>query len=131
MNIQFKNSRINLDALNGIQDHLKALAIANKTLDSIKKSIEEADDKTTDWYRRVTVAHKSWFWMRSRICEKLSVLRREEKEMNKLRARYEDEELLKLLKSQAEKSELKPLIILARSLANARLNDELKATENQ
>lgn len=131
MNIQFKNSRINLDALNGIQDHLKALAIANKTLDSMKKSIEEADDKTTDWYRRVTVAHKSWVWMRSRICEKLSVLRREEKEMNKLRARYEDEELLKLLKSQAEKSELKPLIILARSLANGRLNDELKATENQ
>lgn len=124
-NIQLENGRINLEGLEGIADHLKALAITNKTLDGIKSSLQAAEDKSSDWYRRATLAHKSWFWMRNRICERLATLRREEKEMNRMRMRFEDEELLKLLRGQVASSDLKAFIHLARAKAESRLQDEL------
>jgi len=125
MSIQLENGRINLEGLEGIADHLKALAITNKTLDGIRSSLDAAEDKTTDWYHRATLAHKSWFWMRSRICERLSILRRQEKEMNRMRARFEDEELLKLLRGQVAKSDLKVCIRMAQAMAEERLQNEL------
>lgn len=124
-NIQLENGRINLEGLDGIADHLKALAIANKTLDGIKSSLQEAEDTSSDWYRRATAAHKAWFWMRSRICERLALLRREEKEMNRMRARFEDEELLKLLREQVTNGDLKVCIRMARANAESRLQNEL------
>jgi len=125
VSIQLENGRINLEGLDGIADHLKALAITNKTLEGIKSSLQAAEDKGSDWYRRATLAHKSWFWMRNRICERLATLRREEKEMNRMRMRFEDEELLKLLRGQVASSDLKAFIHLARAKAESRLQDEL------
>lgn len=124
-NIQLENGRINLEGLNGIAEHLKALAITNKTLDAIKSSLEAAEDKSSDWYRRASTAHKSWFWMRSRICERLAVLRREEKELNLMRSQFEKEELLKLLSEQHSKSDLRDFRILAEAKAEQRLQEAL------
>ncbi|NHV95668.1 hypothetical protein G9X52_20125 [Cronobacter sakazakii] len=124
-NIQLENGRINLEGLNGIAEHLKALAITNKTLDAIKSSLEAAEDKSSDWYRRASTAHKSWSWMRSRICERLAVLRREEKELNLMRSQFEKEELLKLLSEQHSKSDLQDFRILAEAKAEQRLQEAL------
>lgn len=124
-NIQLENGRINLKGLEGIADHLKALAISNKTLDSLKSSLQDAEDKTSDWFRRATAAHKAWTWMRGRICDRLALLRREEKEMNRMRARFEDEELLKLLRKQVPNTDLKVCVHLARANAEVRLQNEL------
>lgn len=128
-NIQLENSRINLEGLNGIADHLKALAITNTTLDRIKEKLESSSDTDSDWHRRAVIAHKSWLWMRNRICERLSVLRREEKELNIMRARFEDEALLKLLRKQVTKADLASLISAARALAEDRLQAELNKAE--
>ena len=76
MSITLENGRINLESLVTIEDHLRGLALANRTLDSIKDQMSQRSDKKSDWYRRATVAHKSWFWARSRICEQLAILRR-------------------------------------------------------
>lgn len=130
-NIQLENGRINLEGLNGIADHLKALAIANRTLDVLKEKLSSNEDKDSDWHRRATTAHKSWFWMRSRICERLSVLRREEKEMNVMRARFEDEELLALLRKQVTKADLAALRLVARAIAEERLKETLKKAEEK
>lgn len=125
VNIQLDNGRINLEGLNGIADHLKALAITNKTLDGIKASLDEAEDKSSDWYRRATAAHKAWFWMRSRICERLAILRREEKELNRMRCKFEKEELLELLSKQHTKADLRNFRILAEAKAELRLQEIL------
>jgi len=127
--IQLENGRINLEGLSGIADHLKALAITNTTLDRLKAQLTSSSDINSDWHRRATIAHKSWFWMRSRICEHLSVLRREEKELSVMRARFEDEELLKLLRKQVTKTDLASLILDARAIAEERLQTELKRVE--
>lgn len=130
--IQLENGRINLEGLDGIADHLKALAVTNKTLDSIKASLESADDKSSEWYRRATAAHKAWFWMRSRICERLSILRREEKELNRMRSKFEKEELLEVLTKQHTKSDLRIFRMLAEAKAEQRLQDVLnKATTRE
>ncbi|WON77797.1 hypothetical protein [Serratia sp. UGAL515B_01] len=121
MNITLSNGRIDLENLNGIANHLRALSITNKTLDNLKEQLSASEDKNSDWYRRTTVAHKSWFWMRCRICERLSILRQEEKELNKMRARFEDEELLKLLRKEVTKSELQVIQTIARAKATQRL----------
>lgn len=128
-NIQLENGRINLEGLNGISDHLKALTIVNATLDRLKEQLTSSSDTNSDWHRRAVTAHKSWFWMRNRICERLSVLRREEKELNIMRARFEDEALLKLLRKQVTKADLASLIAAARALAEDRLQAELKKAE--
>lgn len=125
INIQLGNGRINLEGLDGIADHLKALEVTNKTLDSIKASLESADDKSSEWYRRATAAHKAWFWMRSRICERLAILRREEKELNRMRDKFEKEELLDLLSKQQSKAELRTFRILAEAKAEQRLQEIL------
>ncbi|WP_208952413.1 hypothetical protein [Rahnella sp. ChDrAdgB13] len=125
INIQLENGRINLEGLDGIADHLKALAVTNKTLDSIKASLESADDKSSEWYRRATAAHKAWFWMRSRICERLAILRREEKELNRMRDKFEKEELLDLLSKQQSKADLRTFRILAEAKAEQRLQEIL------
>lgn len=124
-NIQLENGRINLEGLNGIADHLKALAITNRTLDILKEKLTDSDDTESDWHHRATAAHKAWFWMRSRIRERLSILRREEKEMNVMRARFEDEELLALLRKQVTKADLASLRMLARAIAEERLQVQL------
>ncbi|HGW1097460.1 TPA: hypothetical protein ACNMRD_003651 [Klebsiella pneumoniae] len=103
MSITLENGRINLDSLVTIEDHLRGLALANRTLDSIKDQMSQRSDKKSDWYRRATVAHKSWFWARSRICEQLAILRRQEKDVNRLRWQYENEALMAQLKSQVRK----------------------------
>jgi len=125
MSIQLDNGRINLEGLCGIADHLKALAITNKTLEGIKSSLDIADDKTCDWYLRATAAHKAWFRMRCRICEKLAVLRQEEKEMNRMRSQFESEELLKLLRNEVTKESLLNHRIMAQAIAEQRLQEAL------
>ncbi len=124
-NIKLENGRINLEGLDGIADHLKALAVTNKTLDSIKASLDSADDKSSEWYRRATAAHKAWFWMRNRICERLAILRREEKELNRMRSKFEKEELLDLLSQQQSKTDLRTFRILAEAKAEQRLQEIL------
>lgn len=123
--IKLENGRINLEGLNGIADHLKALAVTNKTLDSIKAALYSADDKSSEWYRRATAAHKAWFWMRNRICERLAILRREEKELNRMRSKFEKEELLNLLSDQQSKADLRTFRILAEAKAEQRLQEIL------
>ncbi len=125
-NIQLENGRINLEGLNGIADHLRALEITNRTLDLLKDKLDNNVDVESDWHRRATAAHKAWFWMRKRICERLAVLRREEKELNILRARFEDEELLLLLRKQVTKADLSALKAIARAKAEERLQEQLK-----
>ena len=100
MSITLENGRINMDSLETIEDYLRGLALANRTLDSIKEQLRKHSDKESDWYHRATTAHKSWFWCRSRICEQLAVLRSQEKEVNRLRWQYENDALLEQLKSQ-------------------------------
>lgn len=129
-NIQLENGRINLEGLNGIADHLKALAITNRTLDRLKDDLNSNKSSDSDWHHRATAAHKGWFWMRSRICERLSVLRREEKEMNVMRARFEDEELLSLLRKQVTKADLATLRLVARAIAEERLQEALSKPED-
>lgn len=53
MSITLENGRINLDSLVTIEDHLRGLALANRTLDSIKDQISQRSDKKSDWYRRL------------------------------------------------------------------------------
>lgn len=125
-NILLENGRINLEGLNGIADHLRALEVTNRTLDLLKDKLDNNVDVESDWHRRATAAHKAWFWMRKRICERLAVLRREEKELNILRARFEDEELLLLLRKQVTKADLSALKAIARAKAEERLQEQLK-----
>lgn len=124
-NIQLESGRINHEGLSGIADHLKALAIANKTIDSIKTRLAGIDESDTGPYRRTHDALRAWRKSQRRITESLAVLRREEKEMNKMRSRLANEELLKLLSAEVSKSDLQDLRILAQAKAEQRLQDEL------
>ncbi|EAC0925718.1 hypothetical protein YY29_001708 [Salmonella enterica subsp. enterica] len=127
MSITLENGRINPDSLVTIEDHLRGLALANRTLDSIKDQLSRCSDKKSDWYRRATSAHKSWFWVRSRICEKLAILRRQEKDVNRLRWQYENEALLSQLKSQVSKEVFSECIRRAKNKAEQRLEQDFRA----
>jgi hypothetical protein len=129
MSIKRENNRIVLEALAGIPECLEALAIANKTIDTIKSKLDVRGSEDADWFRRATDAHKSWSKTRRRITEKLAVLRRDERETNKLRMQYENEELLKLLRQQVPSADLKSSIAVARALAEERLQNELSKSE--
>ncbi|EAV0572875.1 hypothetical protein N4U91_003801 [Salmonella enterica] len=131
MSITFENGRINLESLVTIEDHLRGLALANRTLDSIKEQLSRHSDKQSDWYRRATSAHKSWFWTRSRICEQLAILRRQEKEVNRLRWQYENEALLTQLKSKVSKEVFSDCIRRAKVKAEQRLTLDFKDAMNE
>ncbi|KMK23128.1 hypothetical protein ABW11_21215 [Pluralibacter gergoviae] len=124
MSITLENGRIDLDSLATIEDHLRGLALANRTLDSIKEQLSQYSDKKSEWYRRATVAHKSWFWVRSRICEQLAILRRREKEVNRLRWQYENEALLAQLKSQVSAEVFSECMRRAKIKAAQRLDED-------
>lgn len=127
MSITLENGRINLDSLVTIEDHLRGLALANRTLDSIKDQLSQRSDKKSDWYRRATVAHKSWFWARSRICEQLAILRRQEKDVNRLRWQYENEAPMAQLKSQVSKEVFSECLRRAKIKAEQRLEQDFRA----
>lgn len=127
MSITLENGRINLDSLVTIEDHLRGLALANRTLDSIKDQMSQRSDKKSDWYRRATVAHKSWFWARSRISEQLAILRRQEKDVNRLRWQYENEALMAKLKSQVSKEVFSECLRRAKIKAEQRLEQDFRA----
>lgn len=127
MSITLENGRINLDSLVTIEDHLRGLALANRTLDSIKDQLSQRSDKKSDWYRRATVAHKSWFWARSQICEQLAILRRQEKDVNRLRWQYENEALMAQLKSQVSKEVFSECLRRAKIKAEQRLEQDFRA----
>ncbi|HIG3337401.1 hypothetical protein M2X80_15890 [Klebsiella pneumoniae] len=131
MSITLENGRINLDSLVTIEDHLRGLALANRTLDSIKDQLAKHFDKKSDWYRRATVAHKSWFWARSRICEQLAILRRQEKDVNRLRWQYENEALLAQLKSQVSKEVFSECMRRAKIKAEQRLEQDFHAAMSE
>ncbi|WP_286882273.1 hypothetical protein [Pantoea sp. UBA5037] len=63
--------------------------------------------------------------MRSRICERLAILRREEKELNRMRCKFEKEELLELLSKQHTKADLRNFRMLAEAKAELRLQEIL------
>ncbi|HBR4013046.1 TPA: hypothetical protein L9U06_000128 [Klebsiella pneumoniae] len=127
MSITLENGRINLDSLVTIEDRLRGLALANRTLDSIKDQLSQRSDKKSDWYRRATVAHKSWFWARSRICEQLAILRRQEQDVNRLRWQYENEALMAQLKSQVSKEVFSECLRRAKIKAEQRLEQDFRA----
>ena len=127
MSITLENGRINLDSLVTIEDHLRGLALANRTLDSIKDQLAKHSDKKSDWHRRAAVAHKSWFWARSRICEQLAILRRQEKDVNRLRWQYENEALMVQLKSQVSKEVFSECLRRAKVKAEKRLEQDFRA----
>lgn len=127
MSITLENGRINLDSLVTIEDHLRGLALANRTLDSIKEQLSHHSDKKSDWYQRATAAHKTWFWVRSRICEQLAILRRQEKDVNRLRWQYENEALLTQLKSQVSKEVFSECIRRAKIKADQRIEQDFLA----
>ena len=120
-----ENGRINVDALEGIGGHLEALSIVNKTIDAIQGKIDLRGEQDIGWLHRAKGAHKAWGKVRRRITERLAVLRQEEKELNKMRMKFEDEELLKLLRNQVAPAEWSQSRILARALADERLNETL------
>ncbi|ARF49619.1 hypothetical protein [Pantoea stewartii] len=124
-NIQLPNGRINIEGLDGIADHLKALAITNKTIDSIKVRVAEIDPSDIGRFRRTTDALTAWRKMQRRITERLSVLRQEEKQMNRMRSQFESEELLRLLRSEVSKESLLNCRVLAQAIAEQRLQEEL------
>lgn len=124
MSITIENGRINLDSLVTIEDFLCGLELANRTLKRIKEQLNQHPEES-DWYRRATAAHKSWFWARCRICEQLSVLRGREKEVNRLRWRYENEALLEQLKSQVSKDIFSDCMRRAKKKAEKRMQREL------
>lgn len=123
--IQLPNGRINIEGLDGIADHLKALAITNKTIDSIKVRVAEIDPSDIGRFRRTTDALTAWRKMQRRITERLSVLRQEEKQMNRLRSQFESEELLRLLRSEVSKESLLNCRVLAQAIAEQRLQEVL------
>lgn len=125
-NIQLENGRINHEALNGIADHLRALAIANKNIDSIKTRLAGIDESDVGRYRRTHDALRAWRKSQRRITESLSVLRREEKELNRMRSRFESEELLKMLSAEVSKSDLQVLRVMAQAKAEQRLQEILE-----
>lgn len=127
MSTTLNNGRINLDSLVTIEDHLRALALANRTLDSIKEQLSQQSDNKSEWYRKATRAHKSWFWVRSRICEQLAILRNKEKEVNRLLWQYQNEALLTQLKSQVNHEVYTECIRRAKVKAAQRLEQEFKA----
>jgi hypothetical protein len=127
MSITLENGRINLDSLVTIEDHLRGLALANRTLDSIKDQLSKRSNKNSDWYRRATVAHKSWFWARFRICEQLAILRRQEKDVNRLRWQYENEALLSQLKSLVSKEIFSECMRRAKIKTEQRLEQDFRA----
>lgn len=130
-NIQLENSRINIECLEGIADHLKALSIANKTIDSIKAHVADIDPSDIGRFRRTTDALTAWRKMQRRITEKLSVLRQEEKQMNRMRSQFESEELLRLLRDEVSKDSLRNCRMLAKAIAEQRLQEVLnKAVSN-
>jgi len=124
-NIQLENGRINIEGLEGIADHLKALAIANKTIDSIKEHVAKTDPSDIGRFRRTTDALTAWRKMQRRITEKLSVLRQEEKQMNRMRNQFESEELLRLLRGEVSKEKLLYCRIMAQAIAEQRLQEAL------
>lgn len=123
--IQLPNGRINIEGLDGIADHLKALAITNKTIDSIKVRVAEIDPSDIGRFRRTTDALTAWRKMQRRITERLSVLRQEEKQMNRMRSQFESEELLRLLRSEVSKESLLSCRVLAQAIAEQRLQEVL------
>lgn len=129
-NIQLENGRINHEGLNGIADHLRALAIANKNIDSIKTRLAEIDESDIGRYRRTHDALRAWRKSQRRITESLSVLRREEKELNRMRSRFESEELLKMLSAEVSKSDLQVLRVMAQAKAEQRLQEILEEAVN-
>lgn len=130
-NIQLENGRINIECLDGIADHLKALAIANKTIDSIKEHVAKTDPSDTGRFRRTNDALTAWRKMQRRITEKLSVLRQEEKQMNRMRSQFESEELLRLLRGEVSKEKLLDCRIMAQAIAEQRLQEAMsKAVSN-
>ncbi len=130
-NIQLENGRINIECLDGIADHLKALAIANKTIDSIKEHIAKTDPSDIGRFRRTNDALTAWRKMQRRITEKLSVLRQEEKQMNRMRSQFESEELLRLLRGEVSKEKLLDCRIMAQAIAEKRLQDVLNKAVNK
>jgi len=124
--IQLPNGRINIEGLDGIADHLKALAITNKTIDSIKSRLEEIDEFDIGRYRRTHDALRAWRKTQSRITERLSVLRHEEKQMNRMRSQFESEELLRLLRGEVSKESLLSCRVLAQAIAEQRLQEVLR-----
>ncbi|WP_313473986.1 hypothetical protein [Atlantibacter hermannii] len=123
--ITLENGRINLDSLVTIEDCLRGLELTDRTLSRIKNQLAQHPDQESDWYRRATSAHKSWFWCRSRICEQLSVLRCQEKEVNRLRWQYENEALLEQLKSQVSSDVFGECMRRAKKSAEKRLQRDL------
>lgn len=69
---------------------------------------------------------RAWNKSLSRITESLSVLRREEKELNRMRFRFESEELLKLLSAEVSKSDLQVLRVMAQAKVEQRLQEVLE-----
>ncbi len=124
-----ENGRINVDALEGIGEHLKALTIANKTIDAIQGKIDIRGEQDIGWLHRAKGAHKAWGKVRRRITEKLAVLRQEEKELNKMRMTLENEELLKLLRKQVAPADWVQARIVAQAQADERLNETLNLAE--
>ncbi|NHB93764.1 hypothetical protein [Photorhabdus cinerea] len=129
MTIILGNGRINLDALKTIEDHLRALSLANQTLDLIKHQLKASSNKDSDWFNKATTAHRSWFWMRSRICERLSILRQQEKEMNRMRWHYRNEFLVRELQSRVSPETFSECAHAANARADMELNTKLGEME--
>jgi hypothetical protein len=120
-----ENGRINVDALEGIGEHLEALSIVNKTIDAIQGKIDIRGEQDIGWLHRAKGAHKAWGKVRRRITERLAVLRQQEKELNKMRMKFEDEELLKILRDHVAPADWSQARSLARALAEERMNQTL------
>ncbi|CDH24437.1 hypothetical protein [Xenorhabdus bovienii] len=129
MTIILDNGRIDLDALKTIEDHLRALSLANRTLDSIKQQLKECSEKDGVWFRKATNAHKTWFWMRSRICEQLSILRQQEKEMNRIRWNHRNEFLVRELQSRVSNEIFSECARAANARADIALNAKMEGVK--
>jgi hypothetical protein len=102
MSITLENGRINLDSLVTIEDRLRGLALANRTLDSIKDQMSQRSDKKSDWYRRLQLRTNHGSGLATNL-RTTGYFAPSGKDVNRLRWQYENEALMAQLKSQVSK----------------------------
>ncbi|MER3384926.1 hypothetical protein [Pectobacterium aroidearum] len=74
-------NHIDVESLNTISDLLVALSSINQTIDDIDIQLELGGNRDDDWRFRAGIAKKKCGKVRRAICDKLAILRQQEKEV--------------------------------------------------
>ncbi|KGA39563.1 hypothetical protein KU75_21890 [Pectobacterium odoriferum] len=90
---QAVKNHINVEGLSTIGDLLVALSSINQSIDDIDIQLALGKDRDADWRFRADIAKKKCGKVRRSICDKLAILRQQEKELMEA-ARQQGNELL-------------------------------------